>query len=223
MTRLFFITLTLLAVVCACTTASGKQTKQEPIIVPLSEISAYTASDFSSEVTECDRIGAHPDDPGKIQAGLFKPAMNLPKVIEVCEAAVAKDPDNPRLNYQLGRAYGYSGKHAEGQVYRNRAVRAGYPQSLFVIGFIRISGWDGRPADPCYGGHLIRMSAKAKHIAGLISFPHHVLNDTFKACTDLETPDVAELTQYLEQAKQAKPDYYQGLLIERLQKDLTEL
>ena len=66
--------------------------------------------------------------------------------------AVAADPENPRLNYQLGRAYGYSGMGEEAMPYRLKALEKDYPQSLFVIGYLYLLGrtieQDTCPRDP---------------------------------------------------------------------------
>lgn len=126
------------------------------------------------------------------------------------------------MNYQLARAYGYSGQHAEGAVYRNAALTAGYPQSLFVIGYIRISGWDGKTPEPCYGGELVHMSAQAKRLAGLIGFPHYYVMGTFQGCDGFSKLDEAEMIGFLKQAKQRDLDYYQRLLVEHLEAKLSK-
>ena len=141
--------------------------------VPLDEIATYDRAAWDRTVTACDRLAGHHDDPEAVTEGVSREAMDLEAAIAACLDAVAADPDNPRLNYQLARAYGYSGLHDEGQAYRDAALRAGYPQSLFVVGYIRLTGWDGRDRDPCYGGELIRRSAEAGRFAGLVGFPHN--------------------------------------------------
>jgi tetratricopeptide (TPR) repeat protein len=141
--------------------------------------------------------------------------MDIPAAIEVCRKAVAADPENPRLNYQLARAYGYSGMHEEAEPYREAALRAGYPQSLFVMGYILVTGWSGTEIDPCYGGELIRRSAAAGRYAGLVGFPYYAVKGTFTGCDDLEV-SAAQLEAMLDAATERGPDYYQGLLIDLL-------
>lgn len=175
-------------------------------------ISTYRRSDWSQEVTACDQLAGHPDDPEAVTEGVSRPEMSLEAAIEACEAAVQADPEHPRLNYQLARAYGYSGRHEDGQPYRMMALRAGYPQSLFVVGYIRLTGWDGREPDPCYGGALIRLSAQAGRFAGLVGFPHYALEGRFEDCEELII-DADELLGFLDQADAAGPDFYQSALI----------
>jgi len=191
------------------------------IDVKLADIATYQRSDFNRVLTECDRIGAHPADPEKVGQGIEREDMDLTAVIKVCHEAVKDDSKNPRLNYQLARAYGYSGQHAEGDVFRMAALKAGYPQSLFVFGYIRISGWDGKPADPCYGGELVRLSALTGRVAGLIGFPHYALTGVFDQCSGTPRVNYKEIRGFLDQAKQADPDYYQQLLIEHLEQRLA--
>ncbi len=183
--------------------------------VPLEEIGVYSPDAYSTEVTDCDRLAGHPSDPNAVTDGVSRGEMDMPAAIAACERAVAADAENPRLNYQLARAYGYSGRHDKAAPYRERALRAGYPQSLFVMGYILVTGWGGNPPDPCYGGALIRRSAQAGRYAGLIGFPYYTVKGVFDGCSNLGT-DAAELEAMLEAAEASGADYYQGLLIDLL-------
>jgi tetratricopeptide (TPR) repeat protein len=100
------------------------------------EFEDYDFSRFSQEVTECDRLASHGRDPGHVAPAVSSSGMDKPAAIAACQQAVDADPDNPRLNYQLGRAYGYSGRGEEAMPYRLKALEADYPQSLFVIGYL---------------------------------------------------------------------------------------
>lgn len=189
--------------------------ENDSIYVPLDEIGVYSADDYSSEVTDCDRLAGHPSDPNSVTDGVSRAGMDKPAAIEACKKALAADPENPRLNYQLARAYGYSGMHAEAEPYREAALRAGYPQSLFVMGYILVTGWSGTETDPCYGGELIRRSAEAGRYAGLVGFPYYAVKGTFTDCDGLEV-SAAQLEAMLDAATERGPDYYQGLLIDLL-------
>lgn len=190
--------------------------------VSLDAIETYARGDYDRTPTRCDALIAHPSDPERVGDGVSRAEANLPAAIIACTEAVAADPGNPRLNYQLARAYGYSGLHEEGQSYRDAALRAGYPQSLFVVGYIRVENWDGRGADPCYGGELIRRSAHAGRYAGLVGFPHYALMGAFDACGAVPAVDTAEMLSFLDEAETRAGDYYQGLLVDQLRTRLTE-
>lgn len=184
---------------------------------PFADIQVYERSAHSREVTRCDELAGHPNDPEAVTDGVAQEAMDKPAAIAACHEAVAADPDNPRLNYQLARAYGYSGKHEAGAPYRMKAVNAGYPQSLFVFGYIRIEGWDGGQPDPCYGGELVRRSAHAGRFAGLVGFPHYVQTGTFDGCDAYPEIDRSEILSFLAEAEERGGDYYRRILIKTLQ------
>lgn len=54
-------------------------------------------------VTDCDRLAADPVDPQRVAEGVALDALDLPLAREACALAVARDPESPRLLYQLGR------------------------------------------------------------------------------------------------------------------------
>ena len=182
----------------------------------------FDPSKYSQQVTECDRLASHPDDPHRVAPGLERPQIDLPKAIEACKAAVARDPGNPRLNYLLGRTLGYSGRGAEGLGNRKVAVDADYPQALFVIGYMSLTGMNQQPKDVCGGAELSRRSALQGRIAGQLGFPRYVLSGLFDSCPVRK--DKTEMLGFVAAArKQSKGDYYQGLLADMLEDDLKRL
>ena len=184
---------------------------------PFENIVTYDRDAFDRTITDCDLLAGHPSDPERvIEGGITRDKMDKPAAIEACHKALKADPENPRLNYQLARAYGYSGLHEEGDLYRMKAVEAGYPQSLFVFGYIRIEGWDGRPKDPCYGGELVRRSAHAGRFAGLVGFPHYAQTGAFNDCDAYPAIDIEEINGFLDQAEDRASDYYQRILVKSL-------
>lgn len=195
----------------------------QPAPVSLDQIAVYDRAAWSRDVTECDRLASHPDDPERVTDGVAQGDVDLDAARAACEAAVAADPDNPRLNYQLARVNGYAGRHEESQAYRDTALRAGYPQSLFVVGYIRLTGWDGRGEDPCYGGELIRRSAEAGRFAGLVGFPHYALTGAFETCApDQPLIDRAEMLGFLDRAETDASGFYQEALVIQLRARLAD-
>jgi hypothetical protein len=180
----------------------------------VSQIKTYDRAAWSRTPTDCDARAAHPDDPEKVAPGVAQAAMDIPAAIAACVEAVGADAGNPRLNYQLARAYGYAGRHAEGAPYRQAALMAGYPQSLFVVGFIMITGWGGAEKDACTAAALVRLSAIAGRKAGLFGYPHYVVNGAFAGCAP--APDKAEMLGFLGQARPLASGYYEQLLLENL-------
>ena len=75
-----------------------------------------------------------------------------------------------RLNYQLGRAYGYSNRGEEAMPYRLKALSKDYPQSTFVIGYLYLIGRTIEQ-DTCKALELWQRSAKYRRLAALVSLP----------------------------------------------------
>lgn len=209
----------------ATLTLAAPVTAQEAAQVPAAEtitigpyeITPFDPANHSQEPTECDKLASHPDDPFHVWEGKASSSdIDLSAAIEACHKAVDADPANPRLNYLLGRVYGYSGRGDEAMPYRNAAIEGGYPQSLFVIGFIYI---EGRNIDQnvCLGAELMRQSAFAGRFAGQVGFPHYVLSGRFADC-----PVKQDASEMLEMLDAAKPQgFYQQLLVHSLKERVT--
>ena len=178
----------------------------------------YDYGRWSQEVTECDRQAAHGRDPGHVGPPVTRSGMNKEAAIAACQAAVAADPDNPRLNYQLGRAYGYAGRGEEAMPYRLKALEAEYPQSLFVIGYLHLLG-QTIEKDVCQTLAYWRRGAHFRRLAALVALPRHVMRGDFSECPDV--PDNAALAAYLGEARELSSDYYVGMLIDELEKDVA--
>jgi len=174
------------------------------------------------ELTECDRLVAHPLDPERITTGVPTSAVKHPEGIAACLAAVADDPDNPRLNYQLARVYYYDDQADKSMPYLEMAAAAGYRQAQFVLGFIlSITPAEDEQANRCRIEDLWLRSARAGRLAALVSYPHHVVRGEFKGCK-LQA-DKAEMLGFLERTKKRKLSYYQQVLVGDLIEDVTNL
>lgn len=199
-------------------------------VLPLAAVPAvaaetlrYDAARYSQVPTACDLLAAHPDDPGRVAPGRTQKqiAEDFPGTIAACRSALERDPDNPRLHYQLARVLGYSGQGKLAMPHRARAIEARYPQGLFVNGFLYLSGQNENPKDVCRAAELIRASAIEGRLAGQVGYPYYLLKGTFADCPGPQ-PDKAELLGYLDAAqRQAGGDYYQSLLIDLLRTEVN--
>ena len=183
------------------------------------EFEDYDFSRFSREITECDRLASHGRDPGHVAPAVSSGGMDKPAAIAACQQAVAADPDNPRLNYQLGRAYGYSGRGEEAMPYRLKALEADYPQSLFVIGYLYSIGRTIEP-DICKTYELWQRAARYRRLAALVALPRHSMRGDFEACGPAISPE--GLRAYLNEAKAQSNDYYVGMLVDDLLAEVDE-
>jgi TPR repeat protein len=194
---------------------AAAQATTQPADAPL----RWSPAAWSSAITSCDRLAAHPSDPDKLTPGVTQAellAAGADLAINACKEAVAADPENPRLNYQLARSLGYAGRGNEAQTYRDKAVVGDYPQALFVVGYVYLTG-QGAPKDACKAAPLIRRSALAGRFAGLVGYPHYVLTGAFAGCRGVRA-DRAELLSFLDRAKAhaENNDYFRGILIENV-------
>jgi len=179
----------------------------------------FDASRYSQTVTGCDRLTSHPDDPLKVAPGVERSDIDLPAAIAACELAVSRDPTNPRLRYQLGRVYGYSGQGEKGVPHREAAVAADYPQALFVIGYLHLEGLNKARKDVCRAAELIHRSALYGRFAGLVAYPMWVMQGRFEGCT---TPqDSQQLKAFLDEAAAQTSDFYKQSLITELRSKLA--
>ncbi|MEO0998022.1 MAG: hypothetical protein AAFX58_10930 [Pseudomonadota bacterium] len=184
------------------------------------EFEDYDFSRFSQDVTECDRLASHGRDPGSVAPPVSRAEMNKDAAIRACTAAVKADPDNPRLNYQLGRAYGYSNRGDEAMPYRLKAVQQDYPQSLFVIGYLYFIG-QTIDQDVCKAYELWQRAARYRRLAALVALPRHVMRGDFDQCGRL--PPAADLKAYLEEAQNQSSDFYVSMLVQDLLEDVDAL
>lgn len=177
------------------------------------EFEDFDFSRWSQAVTGCDLLAAHGRDPGHVGNPMTNSTMDKEAAIAACHVAVKKDPENPRLNYQLGRAYGYSNRGEEAMPYRLKALAADYPQSTFVIGYIYFLGRTIEQ-DTCKTLELWQRSAHYRRLAALISLPRHYLRGDFDSC-GVSIP-ASDLRDYLNEAKAVSSDYYVGMLADDL-------
>lgn len=186
----------------------------QPLIASADASGRFDPSAFSRKPTVCDSVAAHPQDPNKVAPGLERVEMDLPKAIRSCHQAVARDVDNPRLQYQLGRALTYSMRVQEALPHLQKAAQAGYPQAQFVLGYLYLEGEYQAPRDACKALGLLRASAEQGRMAAQLGLPLWTLNGRFDDCAG--KPALAELTRHVEAAKGGKPSYYAELIIQHL-------
>jgi TPR repeat protein len=175
----------------------------------------FDPSTFSQVPTACDLLASHPDDPNRVAPGRDRAeiAKDFPGAIAACRSAVERDPANPRLQYQLARVLGYSGQGKFAMPHRAKAVEGRYPQALFVVGFLYLTGQNENPKDPCRAGELMRESAIEGRIAGQVGFPRYAMQGLFEGCE--VKVERAEMLGFLDAAaKQVSGDYYRTMLVE---------
>ena len=163
----------------------------------------------------------HGSDPNSVAPGVSQDEMDFPRAIEACEAAVAADPDNPRLQYQLARVYVYSGQGAKAEPHMEAATSAEYPQALFVDGYMHVLGIHTCPRDVCRAERSLRRAARYGRLAGQIGYARYALDGEFNECEP--TVVAKQIREFLATAAASTSNYYQSMLIEMLQKETDEM
>jgi TPR repeat protein len=170
-----------------------------------------------AQVTECDRLAAHPSDPDKLTEGVVTPVVMqaLKPAIAACEQAVAADPENPRLNYQLGRVLFYNQEYARGFRHVEKAATLRHRQAQFVAGLIYADGQEGfiKP-DPCRSVPLWQDAADRGHYAAEVSLSRNYLRGIYDRCGVTLKRDA--IIGYLESASKKTKSYYEKILVEYL-------
>ncbi len=174
----------------------------------------------AEQATECDRLGAHHDDPDRIAPGApLKTAADQQAAIAACQADLAKQPNNLRIHYQLARALFYAGNTERGIAEMKTVADAGYRQAQFVYGAFINNKRPGAPADICVAEDYWWKSANAGRQAARLSYIRHTLKGKFAGCKLHATK--ADLERLLAVSLKEQDDYYQRVLIEDLKEMLV--
>jgi TPR repeat protein len=113
-------------------------------------------------ITKCDTLASHPADPQRVLPGLERAQMNLPAAENACREDLRAMPNQARTAYHLGRTIYYQGRHAEAVPFLEKAAEAGYPQAIFVLGYVFSDGPEPL-RDLCRAGTLWLRSAGLDH------------------------------------------------------------
>ena len=164
------------------------------------------------EITECDQLVSHGEDPDRVAPGVSPVLLFAGEA--ACREAVAKDPENMRLRYQLARVLFYAQKTEESMPHLNFAAEAGSEQAQFVLGYITDGGLQGVKKDACKVEDLWVRSARQGRFAARVSYPRHVANGRFKGCNIQASS--SEIMSFLDAAKGQADGYYQEILVEEV-------
>lgn len=123
------------SVLLILTTACSKQAAQS---AEFSENS--TQVDPAQLATTCHELTSHPADKGRFAAGVSDEAVAPGRAIPACELAVASNPDNPTLLFELGRAYWLGGRNADAVLKFADAADKGHAGAMKYIGDAYLEG-----------------------------------------------------------------------------------
>ncbi len=105
-----------------------------------------TAGGMRNLVTDCDLYGADPNDPQRQVPGVSNGLVNVRDALRACAFALAADPNNPRLQYQLGRVLEIAGRYDWAEYFYKVAGGHQYSAALVNLGYMARMGI-GRKVD----------------------------------------------------------------------------
>lgn len=164
--------------------------------------------------TECDRLAGHPSDPDKVVEGVSQTQVLSWQnaAIRACELAVAAEPGNARVRYQLGRVLFYVGRQGDALPQLEAAAAARHRQAQFVLGLFYSDGVQGvLEPDACRALALWQDAASRQHFAARVALGRDYVRGAYDACE--KRPAKQEVAGYLDSAGKEAKDYYQRLLI----------
>jgi TPR repeat protein len=109
----------------------------------------------------CDRAAASPSDnkrPLGVPAVFFA-SIDPQIAIPACQEAAAAEPENPRILFQLGRAYAAAKANESARAYLQKASDLGYPQAQAILGTFYAAGRGGLARDDEEALRLSRLAA----------------------------------------------------------------
>jgi TPR repeat protein len=94
----------------------------------------------SATQTECDRLAGNPNDPNRVGKGVAWKELDTGRAVEACKRAISEDPNNPRYQYQYGRALQKAGQHQHAMRWYRQAAEQGYIAAQFALGSMYAKG-----------------------------------------------------------------------------------
>lgn len=172
------------------------------------------AGGASPTPTECDRLAGHPSDPDKVVEGVSQAqVLSWPNAaVRSCEMAVAAEPGNARVRYQLGRVLFYTGRPADALPHLEASAAARHRQAQFVLGLFYTDGVkDVLEADACRAMALWQDAAVRDHFAARVALSRDFVRGAYDGCEG--RPSQEQVAGFLDSAGKEARDYYQRLLI----------
>jgi uncharacterized protein len=116
------------------------------VVARLPDQSAAAPTDAA---TECDRLAANPDDPGRPDdvSGLINAKIDVAQAAAACDQAMRAQPNVPRFAYQAGRVAMLQKNFSRGKELFERAAAGNYAAAMNSLALIYLNGI-GVPNDP---------------------------------------------------------------------------
>jgi ketosteroid isomerase-like protein len=166
-----------------------------------------------TEVTECDRMTSSRYDRTRLAPPRARDAIDVPAAIAQCQAALLRFPNDPRLTFQLGRVYGYSGDAAKTLAAREASAAAGNHNTIFLLGYL---DWVAAKDDSarCQAAREMKLAADRGNYSGQLTYASFFFEGKFAACPDVAS--TTEVAAYLAGARPAVDGFFETRFADHL-------
>ena len=172
-----------------------------------------------TEVVACDRLAASRYDRTRLAPPVDRAAIDVPAAIKQCEADLLRFPNDPRINFHLGRLYGYAGDKEKTLASREASAAAGNHNVIFLLGYL---DWVVAKDDAarCTAAREMKLAADRGNYSGQVIYAALFSEGRFQPCADRATK--AEVAAYVAAAKPAVDGFFETRLVEHLIWELTD-
>ena len=94
---------------------------------------------LESHTTSCDLVSADDQDPLRVAPAVRTGLVNTRLAIRSCAQDLARDPDNPRLLFQLGRALDIAERFDEALHFYEQAATKGYAAAMSNLAYMYLT------------------------------------------------------------------------------------
>ena len=134
----------------------------------LAATTALHAQPADEAPTNCDRLTASAYDENAVAEPVTWLVLNrtAERAIAACRAAAEQQPDEPRFQYQLGRALDAAGQFEEASQWYGKVADRPYAAALADVAVLHANG-KGIPANPGLAYSLAKQSAELGNLRGM--------------------------------------------------------
>jgi ketosteroid isomerase-like protein len=170
-------------------------------------------------VTECDRLASSKYDRTRLAKPKARDEIDVPAAIAQCEKDLLANPGDARINFHLGRLYGYAGDPAKTLSHRQAAAAAGNHNAIFLLGYL---AWNAAKDDNarCAAARDMKLAADRGNYSAQITYASFWLEDRLKPCGAGASKD--EVKAYVAAARPQVDGFFETRLVDHLDRQLQE-
>lgn len=103
------------------------------LLVVFNTLSNVMAGDL--DITQCDTLAAHPDDPKKFTEGVAWDRLDAMAALDACALEINRQPLNARIQYQYARVLDKQELYNEAFAWYQKAAQNGYAAAQNSLGY----------------------------------------------------------------------------------------